>query len=61
VVRTIIDTLGNVTDIRVHGGLPSALTEAAIEAASWWPFKPATLDGQPVPVYYMVTVTFNLQ
>jgi TonB family protein len=61
ILQTIIDALGNVTDVRVLKGLPSGLTEAAIEAVSSWQFKPATMDGRPVPVYYMVTVTFNLQ
>ena len=61
ILQTIIDTLGNVTDVRVLKGLPSGLTEAAVEAVSSWRFKPATLDGQPVAVYYLVTVSFSVQ
>jgi TonB family protein len=61
ILQTIIDTLGNVRDIRVLKGLPSGLTEAAVKAVSGWRFEPALLDGQPVPVHYMVTVSFSLQ
>ena len=61
ILQTIIDTLGNVTDIRVLKGLPSGLTEAAVAAVSSWRFKPATLEGEPVAVYYLVTVSFSVQ
>ena len=26
-----------------------------------WKFQPGTLNGQPVPVYYNLTVTFRIQ
>jgi len=61
VLQTIIDTLGNVTNIKVLKGLPSGLTEAAVESVSSWRFNPALLDGQPVAVYYLVTVSFSMQ
>ncbi len=61
ILQTIIDKVGNVTDIKVLKGLPSGLTEAAVEAVSKWRFKPATLEGKPVAVYYLVTVSFSVQ
>ena len=61
ILRTIIDTDGNVTDVKVLKRLPSGLTEAAVEAVSSWRFKPATLEGRPVAVYYLVTVSFSVQ
>jgi len=61
VLQTIIDTLGNVTNIKVLKGLPSGLTEAAVDAVSSWRFNPAVLKGEPVAVYYMVTVSFSMQ
>ena len=61
ILQTIINKLGNVTDVRVLKGLPSGLTEAAVEAVSSWRFEPATLEGQPVAVYYLVTVSFSVQ
>ena len=61
ILQTIIDTLGNVTDVKVLKGLPSGLTEAAVDAVSKWRFEPATLEGKPVAVYYLVTVSFSVQ
>jgi TonB family protein len=61
ILQTIIDTLGEVKNVRVLKGLPSGLTEAAIEAVTQWRFDPATLEGKPVAVYYMVTITFSVQ
>lgn len=61
ILQTIIDTVGNVKDVRVLKGLPSGLTEAAVEAVTKWRFEPATLEGKPVAVYYLVTVSFSVQ
>ena len=61
ILQTIIDTAGMVTDVRVLKGLPSGLTEAAVAAVTSWRFKPATLEGDPVAVYYLVTVSFSVQ
>ena len=61
ILQTIIDTSGEVTNVRVLKGLPSGLTEAAVEAVRQWRFRPATLKGKPVAVYYLVTVTFSVQ
>ena len=61
ILQTIINTAGAVTDVKVLKGLPSGLTEAAVEAVSSWRFEPATLEGKPVAVYYLVTVSFSVQ
>jgi protein TonB len=37
------------------------LEEAAVDAIKQWRFKPATLNGRPVTVYYNLTVNFKLQ
>ena len=37
------------------------LSEQALTAISRWRFKPATLDGVPVDVYYHLTVNFRVQ
>jgi outer membrane biosynthesis protein TonB len=34
---------------------------AAADAVRNWRFKPATLNGRPVTVYYVLTVHFTLQ
>ncbi len=61
ILQTIINTDGNVTNVKVLKSLPSGLTEAAVDAVSSWRFKPATLEGKPVAVYYLVTVSFSVQ
>ncbi len=60
IVEAVIDEQGNVTDTRVLKGLPMGLSEAAVEAIQSWVFKPATLKGRPVPVYYVLTVNFQI-
>jgi protein TonB len=37
------------------------LDQAAVEAVRTWRFRPATLNGRPVDVYYNLTVNFRLQ
>ena len=61
ILQTIIDRTGKVTNVKVLKGLPSGLTEAAVDAVSKWRFEPATLEGKPVAVYYLVTVSFSVQ
>lgn len=60
ILELVIDEKGDVTDTRVLKGLPMGLDKAALDAVQTWRFKPATLDGRPVPVYYTVTMNFQL-
>jgi len=50
-----------VTNVRVLKGLPMGLDQAAVDAVKNWRFRPATLNGRPVSVYYSLTVNFRLQ
>ena len=61
IIEAIIDPSGNVTDARVLKPLPLGLDQAALDAVKRWKFKPGTLNGQPVPVIYNLTVNFRLQ
>ena len=61
IIEAIIDRNGNVTDARVLKPLPMGLDQQALDAVKKWKFKPGTLNGQPVPVIYNLTVTFRLQ
>ena len=45
--------------IIVLTGYASIVT--AVDAMKQWKFKPATLNGKPVTVYYNLTVNFKLQ
>ena len=60
ILQATIDCRGNVTDVRVLKSLPDGLTESAVAAISRWRFEPARLNGQPVSVYYNLTVNFRL-
>jgi protein TonB len=61
ILQATIDRNGDVTDTKVLKPLPMGLAEAAVAAVEQWKFKPATLNGKPVAVYYSLTVTFKLQ
>ena len=61
IVQAIIDKTGSVTNVKVLKGLPMGLEQAAAEAVKKWTFKPATLNGKPVAVYYNLTINYRLQ
>jgi TonB family protein len=61
IVEAIIDKNGDVTNVRVLKDLPMGLSEKAVQAIKKWKFRPATLNGKPVDVYYNLTVNFQLQ
>ena len=61
VIRAVIDEKGLVAGTQVLRGLPMGLTQKALDAVQTWQFEPATLDGQPVPVYFELSVDFELQ
>jgi periplasmic protein TonB len=59
-VDALIDTSGNVAELRIISG-PSLLHRAAIDAVKQWKYKPAMLDGQPTSMHLVVTVQFHGQ
>ena len=61
ILQATIDKNGDITDVKVLKGLHMGLSEAAVTAVKQWKFKPATLNGKPVAVYYNLTVNFQLQ
>jgi TonB family protein len=60
IVEAVIDQQGNVTDARVLKGLPMGLEQSAVDAVMGWKFEPAMRYGQPVPVYYILTINFQM-
>lgn len=60
VVEAIIDQQGDVVNARVLKGQPMGLDKATVDAVKTWKFKPATLAGKPVKVYYVLTVNFQV-
>lgn len=61
VVRGIVRRDGTIDDVEVIQDLPHGLGEEARRAVSRWRFRPATYRGEPIDVYYTVTVNFRLQ
>ena len=59
ILEAVIDTAGNIVDIRVLKSEP-LLTDAAIAAVRQWKYSPALQNGRPVKVYFSVVVEFRL-
>jgi periplasmic protein TonB len=61
IIEAVIDRNGNVTEARILKALPMGLDQSALNAVKQWKFRPGTLNGNPVPVYYNLTVNFQVQ
>ncbi|HKS21764.1 MAG TPA: energy transducer TonB, partial [Thermoanaerobaculia bacterium] len=61
VVRGIVRRDGTIDNVEVIKDLPYGLGDAAADAVRRWRFQPATYRGEPIDVYYTVTVNFRLQ
>jgi protein TonB len=61
IIEAVIDRQGNVTEARVLKPLGMGLDASALHAVKLWKFRPGTLNGQPVPVYYNLTVNFRIE
>jgi len=60
ILDALIDREGCVRDTYVLKGMPFGLTESSIAAVKSWAFNPATLNGEPVKVRYVLTISFHL-
>jgi TonB family protein len=60
IVEAIIDRQGRVENVRVLKGQPYGLSDSAVECVRQWRFRPATLKGKPVKVYYVLTINFGI-
>ena len=52
---------GTIDNLEIIKDLPYGLGDEARRAVSRWRFRPATYRGEPIDVYYTVTVNFKLQ
>jgi TonB family protein len=59
VLKLIVDTQGAPERIQVSQPLGVGLDDSAVAAVSNWRFKPATMNGQAVPVLVSVEVAFR--
>jgi hypothetical protein len=59
-VDLLVNAKGEVEGVCSEEG-PEDLVVAVVDAASRWRFRPATLDGKPVPFRFHLTTAFNGQ
>ena len=61
VIRGIVRRDGSIDDVEILKDAGYGLGDAARDAVRRWRFRPATLNGEPIDVYYTVTVNFRLR
>jgi TonB family protein len=61
VIRGVVRKDGTIDNVEIIKDLPYGLGEAAKEAVQQWRFRAATYRGEPIDVYYTVTVNFRLR
>ena len=59
-VDAVIDVNGRVTATKAVSG-PVLLQQAAVDALRQWKYRPATLNGKPVPMHLSVTIRFRVR
>jgi TonB family protein len=59
-VSLIVDAQGNPQNVRTMNHLKMGLDEQALAAVKQYKFKPATLQGKPVPVEVDIVVRFKI-
>lgn len=57
IIDAVIDTAGNVTNLKVVSG-PVMLQSVALDSVRKWKYEPSYLDDKPVPVEIFITVEF---
>lgn len=60
-ISLLVTEEGLPADIHIVKGLGHGLDENALDAAGQYRFRPATLDGKPVPARISIEVDFKLQ
>jgi TonB family protein len=59
-LQLVVQTDGSTSNIQIIAPVGVGLDDEAVAAVKTWRFKPATLNGQPVPVRVSVEVDFHL-
>lgn len=60
VLQGVVEADGRIHNMIVVSSLGMGLDDRAIQAVRQWKFKPGTKNGQPVPVWARIEVTFRL-
>lgn len=59
VISAVVNQYGVVTAARLYGRAESeSFAKAAVEGIKQWHYLPATIDGHPVPMPYLIEVQF---
>jgi TonB family protein len=61
VARGVVTREGLLKDVQILKTEHPLFAQSALEALGQWRFKPATVNGQPVAVYYQTVITFAVQ
>ena len=59
--EALIDRSGDVVDVKVVETADEVFNQPTIDAILQWKFEPATKDGEPVNVIYVLTVNYALE
>jgi protein TonB len=59
VLEAEINESGDVANLTIIKPAGAGFDESAVDAVSQWKYKPAILDGKPVPVVTTVTVNYQ--
>ena len=59
--EALIDRSGDVVDVKVVETADEVFNQPTIDAIRQWKFEPATKDGEPVNVIYVLTVNYALE
>jgi periplasmic protein TonB len=59
IISAVIDSKGNVADMKIVSG-PALLYEAAMKALAQWKFEPTYLNGEPVAIRWNAIVNFRI-
>jgi protein TonB len=59
ILESVLDTSGNVTQLRVVRSVP-LLDQAALDAVRRWKYTPTVYGGRPVSVLMTITIRFTL-
>lgn len=59
--EALIDRSGEVVDVKVVETADEVFNQPTIDAIMQWRFEPATKDGEPVDVIYVLTVNYALE
>ncbi|HSE40883.1 MAG TPA: energy transducer TonB [Acidobacteriota bacterium] len=61
ILEAVITKTGVVQDAKILQSTHPLFTQSAMNAVLQWKYRPATLNGRPIAVYFKVTVRFTLR